>query len=115
MLKVDSVFKIFCLIKTWQGLALPKVGANNMKPPLPYDRGKQILKLLALHEPLSVRGLSQMLEPQIEPRRLRDALSRLYTKNFRPNRLGLTNFGSKPSLTFLQAKRDMLRFVRFME
>ena len=36
-----------------------------MKPPLPYDRGKQILKLLALNKPLSVLGLSQILEPKI--------------------------------------------------
>ena len=45
---------------------------------LPYERRKQILTLLAQHEPLSVRGLMQMLEPMPEPRRLRDSLARLY-------------------------------------
>ncbi len=46
--------------------------------PLPYDRRKQILTLLAHHDPLSVRGLIQMLEPSPSPRRLRDSLARLF-------------------------------------
>ena len=83
-----------------------------MKPPLPYDRGKQILKLLALHEPLSVRGLSQMLEPQIEPRRLRDALSRLYTKNLITKRNDRVFGGSG---TFYQISRDQKARERISE
>ena len=74
-----------------------------MKQPLPYDRRKQILKLLALHEPLSVRGLSQMLEPHIEPRRLRDALSRLYRKKLITKRNDRVFGGAG---TFYQTCRD---------
>lgn len=40
-------------------------------------RGKQILRLLYEHGPMSVRGLSAVLEPKIHPRRLRRALQRL--------------------------------------
>lgn len=71
--------------------------------PLPYDRGRQILTLLALHEPLSVRGLSQMLEPEMKPRRLRDALSRLYLKNLITKRNDRV-FGG--AATFYQISRD---------
>ena len=74
-----------------------------MKQPLPYDRRKQILKLLAHHEPLSVRGLSQMLEPHIEPRRLRDALSRLYRKKLITKRNDLVFGGAG---TFYHTYRD---------
>ena len=83
-----------------------------MKLPLPYDRGKQILKLLALHEPLSVRGLSQMLEPQIDPRRLRDALSRLYAKNLITKRNDRVFGGSG---TFYQISRDQKARERISE
>jgi hypothetical protein len=48
--------------------------------PLPYERGKQILKTLAEHGPLSRRALEFILYPRINIRRLQDSLSRLYER-----------------------------------
>ena len=44
---------------------------------LPYERGKQVLKILAEYGPLSRRALHTLLEPGLEDRRLRDCLQRL--------------------------------------
>jgi len=44
----------------------------------PYDRGRQILKILSVDGPLSVRALNAIIEPKMPRRRLCDALKRLY-------------------------------------
>ncbi len=46
----------------------------------PHGRAPQILKLLNRHGPLSVRGLTAMMEPKIERRRLQIAITRLYKR-----------------------------------
>jgi hypothetical protein len=48
--------------------------------PLPYERGKQILRTLAEHGPLSRRALDEILYPKIDVRRLQDSLRRLYER-----------------------------------
>ncbi len=49
---------------------------------VPHGRGPQILKTLVEYGPMSVRGLSQILEPQIDRKSLRKALNRLTVKKF---------------------------------
>ena len=44
---------------------------------LPYGRRQQVLRLLAKHGPLSRRGQSPLVAPQISERRLREVLKRL--------------------------------------
>lgn len=48
----------------------------------PYSRGKQVLKTLSDHGPLSHRGLTYILQPKMKSRRLRDALQRLKKHGF---------------------------------
>ncbi len=47
-----------------------------------YGRAPQILSILADQGPLSVRGLSAILEPEIKRRQLRKALCRLHARRF---------------------------------
>jgi hypothetical protein len=49
----------------------------NSDTALPYSRRANILRLLAEHGPISIRGLKAILEPRIDPRNLRVALQRL--------------------------------------
>ncbi len=46
-------------------------------PNTPHGRGPQILSILAEHGPLSVRGLSSIIEPPIARRKLKEVLQRL--------------------------------------
>ena len=46
-------------------------------PNMPHGRAPQILSILADHGPLSVRGLSAIIEPPIARRKLKEALQRL--------------------------------------
>lgn len=63
------------------------------KPNAPHGRGPQILKLLIEHGPLSVRGLSQILEPKIKRLRLQEVLRTLAAKKFVVKKLD-RKFGS---------------------
>ena len=49
-------------------------------PNEPHGRGPQILETLANNGPLSVRGLSILLEPAIKRRQLQRALFRLFNR-----------------------------------
>ncbi len=50
-------------------------------PNRPFGRGPQILLTLAEHGPLSARGLTRMLTPTIQRKKLNEALGRLLRRN----------------------------------
>ena len=50
-------------------------------PNKPFGRGPQILLVLAEHGPLSARGLTAILEPAIQRKKLNEVLCRLLRRN----------------------------------